>query len=127
MLNDFVSLSLEEINKDLYLTFDQAKEMVKEGMHFGSHGKSHFWFDSLSKDEQENEIIESISFLDKLYGHKKYLLTMCYPDGNYNLDKLSLVKKHNFKIGLNTISNIFDSTRDNLFEIPRMDTNDYSS
>ena len=127
LLNDFVSLSLEEINKDLYLTFDQAKEMVKEGMHFGSHGKSHFWFDSLSKDEQENEIIESISFLDKLYGHKKYLLTMCYPYGNYNLDTLSLVKKHNFKIGLNTISNIFDSTRDNLFEIPRMDTNDYSS
>ena len=91
LLNDFVIFT-EEINKDLYLTFDQAKEMVKEGMHFGSHGKSHFWFDSLSKDEQENEIIESINFLDKLYGHKKYLLTMCYPYGNYNLDTLSLVK-----------------------------------
>ena len=127
MLNDFVGLSLEEINKDLYLTFDQAKEMVREGMHFGSHGKSHFWFDSLTRHQQENEIIESINFLNKLYGHKKYLLTICYPYGNYNYDTLNLAKKHNFRIGLNTIPNIYDSTKDNLLEIPRMDTNDYLS
>ena len=31
-------------------------------MHIGSHGKSHYWFDSLSELDQEKEIVESKFF-----------------------------------------------------------------
>ena len=98
--------------------------MIDNGMHFGSHGKSHFWFDSLNLKEQEFEIFESIKFLN-LINKKDYLLTMCYPYGNYNKDTLTLLRKYDFKLGLTTIPEIYNSKNDNLLLIPRLDTNDY--
>jgi peptidoglycan/xylan/chitin deacetylase (PgdA/CDA1 family) len=98
--------------------------MIDCGMHFGSHGKSHFWFDSLNLNQQEFEIKESIKFLNSLY-KSDYLLTMCYPYGNYNKDTLKLMKKHEFKLGLTTSPKIYNSIKDDIFIIPRLDTNDY--
>ena len=105
------------------MSVNQMTEMIGEGMHFGSHGKSHFFFSSLSKEDQEIEIKSSIKFLESLY-HEKFLLTMCYPYGDYNNDTLSLLEKYDFKLGLTTSPRVYEKT-DNLLLIPRLDTNDY--
>ncbi|MDG2372380.1 MAG: polysaccharide deacetylase family protein [Flavobacteriaceae bacterium] len=123
LMQDFLSFSESDLSKRLYMNVDQMTEMIDEGMHFGSHGKSHFWFSSLERRNQEIEIKSSIKFLESLY-KKEFLLTICYPYGDYNNDTLSLLDKYNFKLGLTTVSRIFDET-DNMLLIPRMDTNDY--
>ena len=124
LINEFLNKSEEEISRELYLNKNHISEMIENGMHFGSHGKSHFWFNSLDYKTQEYEIKESIKFLNSLY-NEDYLLTMCYPYGSYNDDTLSLMKKYNFKLALTTMPKVYDRNEHNIFEIPRLDTNDY--
>lgn len=124
LLNDFLGKSEKDLAKSFYLSKQNIREMISEGMHFGSHGKSHFWFSSLKRSEQEGEIKSSIEFLSSLYADE-FNLTMCYPYGDYNKDTLDLLKKYNFQIAVTTNPRTFDPQRDNLLEIPRWDTNDY--
>ena len=123
LLEDFLDDDEKSLSKSLYMSKNQIKEMISNGMHFGSHGKSHFWFSSLNKTEQENEITSSIEFLNYLY-NKDYLLTMCYPYGDYNESTLELLTKHEFKLGLTTVPKTYN-LGDSILEIPRWDTNDY--
>ena len=124
LLNDFLGESEKDLAKAFYLSTQNIREMISEGMHFGSHGKSHFWFSSLKRSEQEEEIKSSIEFLSSLYDDD-FDLTMCYPYGDYNQDTLDLIKKYNFQIAVTTKPRTFNPQRDNLLEIPRWDTNDY--
>ena len=124
LIKEFIDKSEQELSCELYLNKDQISEMIDHGMHFGSHGKSHFRFNSLNHKQQEYEIKESIKFLDSLY-KKDYLLTMCYPFGSYDENTLSLINKFNFKLALTTVPKVYDSLEHNIHEIPRLDTNDY--
>ena len=124
LLEDFVEEDEKSISKSFYLSKENIEEMISEGMHFGSHGKSHFWFSSLEESNQEKEITSSIKFLNSLY-KKDYDLTMCYPYGDYNETTLKLLSKYKFKLALTTIPKTYNKEKDNLFEIPRWDTNDY--
>tara|TARA_B110000444_G_C18836328_1_gene596179 strand:+ start:1846 stop:2760 length:915 start_codon:yes stop_codon:yes gene_type:complete len=124
LLNDFLDETEKDLSKSFYLSKKNIHEMISDGMHFGSHGKSHFWFSSLKRFEQEREIKSSIEFLSSLY-NDKFDLTMCYPYGDYNKDTLDLLKEYNFKIALTTKQGTFDPNRDSILEIPRWDTNDY--
>lgn len=123
LIQDFTDLNESELSRHLYMNINQIREMVNEEMHFGSHGKSHFWFSSLDKNDQEIEIKSSIDFLESIY-KKEFLLTMCYPYGDYNHNTLELLEKYKFKIGLTTVPRVYNES-DNMFLIPRMDTNDY--
>ena len=48
---------------------------------------------------------------------------MGYPYGSYNLDTIKILKELDF-CGFNTIPNAMKNSK-NLFEIPRLDTNDF--
>ena len=124
LIEEFISKSEKELSTELYLNYNQISEMIDNGMHFGSHGKSHFWFNSLNLKQQEFEINESVKFLN-LINKKDFLLTMCFPYGNYNNTTLNLLKKYKFKLGLTTVSEIYSSIKDDILLIPRLDTNDY--
>jgi peptidoglycan/xylan/chitin deacetylase (PgdA/CDA1 family) len=124
LLIDFLGESEKDLSKSFYLSKKNIREMISEGMHFGSHGKSHYWFSSLKKTEQEVEIKSSIEFLSSLYSDD-FDLTMCYPYGDYNNETLDLLKKYNFQVAVTTKPRTFQPERDNLLEIPRWDTNDY--
>ena len=124
LLIDFLDESEKDLSKSFYLSKKNILEMISEGMHFGSHGKSHHWFSSLKKTEQEVEIKSSIEFLSSLY-FADFDLTMCYPYGDYNNETLDLLKKYNFQIAVTTKPGTFQPERDNFLEIPRWDTNDF--
>lgn len=123
LLEDFVQISESELFKSLYMTKNHIVEMIDNGMHFGSHGKEHFRFTSLNYEQQEVEIKASINFLKSVYKND-FLLTMCYPYGDYNNNTLDLVKKYNFKLGLTTIQKKYELS-DDILQIPRYDTNFY--
>ena len=123
LFQDFLDLNESELSKSLYMNINQIGEMINEGMHFGGHGKNHFWFSSLNRNDQEKEIMASATFLKSLYS-KEFLLTMCYPHGDYNNETLSLLKRMNFKLGFTTMAKTYNESDDFLL-IPRWDTNDY--
>ena len=111
--------------KKLYLSKKQIKEMIKNGMHFGSHGNKHVWLQYLNKKQQYSEISISKRFL-KDCGVDENYLSICYPFGSYNKNTIDILKKLNFKIGHTTIISKVRSTYNNL-SFPRYDTNDFKN
>ena len=73
-------------------TIEQAKEMIKNGMYFGSHGSSHEWLEYLNYRDQYKELENSKKVILEL-GMKKNLLSICYPFGSYNNKTLKIAKK----------------------------------
>ena len=123
LFHKFVGIAEASFSKELYMNVDQLKCMKKNGMHIGSHGFDHYWLGRLTKDQQENEIDLSLSFLDTI-GVDKNNWSMCYPYGNYNLETIEILKNKQCKIALTTEVEIGDISSHNPLTLPRLDTND---
>lgn len=118
----YVTKNIKEFSQELYLSECNIKEMISEGMHFGSHGYRHEWWEYLDKRKQKTEINKSIKFLTKV-GMKKDNLSVCYPYGSYNKSTIDIVKQP-FQFGLTTIQNSINKNNiKNKFILPRYDTN----
>ena len=63
----------------IYLNWDQIKQMKRDGIDFGNHGASHTPFSALSSDEQLEEIIKSKEIIEQNLG--KDFLPFSYPYG----------------------------------------------
>ena len=126
LFEKIVGVEESAFSRELYMSVDQMKYMVSAGMHIGSHGYDHYWLGSLSKEKQEVEIKESLKFIENIGGDIKYW-TICYPYGNYNDDTITLLKENHCALGFTTevkLADINDQMGDNVFKIPRLDTND---
>ena len=123
LFEEYIAISENSFSRELYLTIDQIKTMKHFGMHFGSHGFSHYWLNSLPKEEQEQEITKSKFFLLSI-GVDENLLTMAYPYGGYNEETLALLSTNNFKLALTTNVNVADICTENKFSLSRLDVND---
>ena len=113
-------------SRELYMSMDQIKCMVDNGMHFGSHGYDHYWLNSLSKDKQKFEIQKSLEFIKEIGGDKDNW-TICYPYGAYDEDTISILKENGCKLGMTTrvgVADLEDKQGDVIFKLPRLDTND---
>lgn len=112
-------------SRELYMSMDQIKCMVDNGMHFGSHGYDHYWLNSLSTEKQEFEIMKSLEFIKEVGGDVNNW-TICYPYGAYNDSTIKILKKHGCKLGMTTIVDTVDLTKkgDVIYKLPRLDTND---
>lgn len=124
MFKEVVGLSAAEFSKELYLSFDEVKELVNSGMYVGSHGSRHYWLNKISPEEQEKDIKQSLNFLENVGAPKKDWV-MCYPYGAYNDTTLSLLKKYEASVALTTEVRVANLKADNPFELPRLDTNDF--
>jgi peptidoglycan/xylan/chitin deacetylase (PgdA/CDA1 family) len=89
-----------------YLTPEQIREMGENGIDFGSHGKTHALFPSLSRREAGSEIQESRKRLEDWTG--KSVTLFAYPNGLYTEEHVDLLENLNFggafttKAGTNT-------------------------
>ncbi len=113
-------------SRELYMSMDQIKCMVDNGMHFGSHGYAHYWLNSLSKERQEFEIQKSIEFI-KAVGGDADNWTICYPYGAYDDATIEVLKQNGCKLGMTTdvaLADLSDKQGDAIFKLPRLDTND---
>jgi hypothetical protein len=121
-----VGMDESAFSRELYMSIDQIRCMVDCGMHVGSHGYNHYFWDSISKEKQSFEIGKSIEFI-KAIGGDINNWTMCYPYGSYNDDTISLLKENGCKLGLTTRVGLADTTLtadDAILKLPRLDTND---
>ena len=115
---------LSEI-ENFYINKNNLLEMLKGGMHFGSHGHLHLKFDKLNLVKAEKEIQDSLKNFEALGLHEK-IKTLCYPYGNYDHKTIQLLKKYNIEYGF-TINpgSIFSGSSISDYELPRYDTNDF--
>ena len=65
LFNKYVSKDESSFSRELYMNIDQLKCMRRKGMYIGSHGYDHYWLNTLSKEQQRNEIELSLEFLKK--------------------------------------------------------------
>lgn len=113
-------------SRELYMSMDQIKCMVDNGMHFGSHGYDHYWLNSLPKEKQEFEIQKSIEFIGAVGGDTRHW-TICYPYGAYDEATIAILKEHGCQLGMTAevdVADLSDRQGDIIFKLPRLDTND---
>ena len=127
LFNKIVGIEESAFSRELYMSLDQIKTMVKCGMHIGSHGYDHYWLGSLPREKQEFEIQKSVEFISEVGGDINNW-SICYPYGNYNQDTLDILQKNGCRLGLTTqVATISRSSIDNslyIYTLPRLDTND---
>ena len=124
LFEELVGRSEVEFSKNLYMNFDDIRELSNNGMYIGSHGSMHYWLNQLTAEKQKKDISDSLTFLEQI-GVPTQDWIMCYPYGGYNETTLSLIKELGASIGLTTTPRKANLAEDNPFELPRMDTNDF--
>lgn len=110
----------KEFCDELYMNWDEIKEMREEGMVFGAQTKTHPRLSKLSREEQFSEIKESKDILEK--NLKCNITSFSYPYGNYNDTTIKILDELKFNCAL-TVKPIVNEGRVNSFEICRLDTN----
>lgn len=116
----FGDVSESVLAQELYVTMDQLKVMIDNGMYVGSHGYEHLWLDTISVEDQQTEVDLSLQFLSDL-GAPTRDWVMCYPYGGWNDDLLNVLRQRQCAAGL-TIRVDRDGINDPLV-LPRVDTN----
>ena len=104
-----------------YLTWNQIKEMEKNGFNFQSHTLNHRALEELPDDEIRAELLNSKIMLEKNLGHEINFLA--YPTGTYNLHIAGIAKDVGYKGaftikygGVDKGSNIFALERVPIFQ-----------
>ena len=124
LFQKYVTNDEAAFSNELYMNVDQIKCLNENGMHIGSHGYNHLWLDSLSADQQEEEIELSLNFLTKINAPVDNWV-MCYPYGAYNKETITLIKNFGAVLGITTEVRVANLTSDDPFKLPRLDTNDF--
>ena len=118
----FVTDDEESFSNELYMSIEQITCLQRNGMYVGSHGFDHYWLDSISVEQQRNEIEMSLQFLEEL-GSNPNRWIMCYPYGAYDETLLSILAELKCSAGLTTKVGIADLNLNPLL-LSRLDTND---
>lgn len=123
LFHDYVSGDERSFAAELYMTLDQLRMMVREGMYVGSHGYNHCRMDGLSYDEQKDEVVRSRDFL-RMIGAATENWVMCYPYGAHNANLRRVLGQYGCILGLTTEVKIAEVSASQFLQLPRLDTND---
>lgn len=78
-----------------YMTWDNAREMEKNGIRIESHTVDHKSMTDLSDEQLRTELVESKKKIEQELGHAIHF--MAYPTGTYNLHIAQMVKEAGYK------------------------------
>ena len=123
LFKKYLDVSEGVLARELYLNYDQMKQMKREGMFFGSHGYNHYWMNKLSAADLARDIDKSLEVLDGLIDTKKWVIN--YPYGSYSENVITYVRENGAVLGLSTDVGMVDDFVNKRFQMPRLDTNDF--
>lgn len=106
-----------DVGKSKYVTWDQIKAMDGAGMEIGAHTVTHPNLKSLDAKKQSEEILGSITELQKNLGMT--IKSFAYPLGKYNTTSLGIVRKSGIPFAVTTHHGIAQSGQ-NPFTLPRL-------
>ncbi|SDP72969.1 Polysaccharide deacetylase [Selenomonas ruminantium] len=91
----FVVTGFLDRHKKGYLSWDQAREMNKNGINIESHTVNHKSMTDLTDDELRSELVDSKKKAESELGHA--VNYVAYPTGTYNLHIAQMVKEAGYK------------------------------
>lgn len=113
----FIVTGFLDDKNPLYMSWEQLKEMAKDGMDFESHTVSHKSLTDVSEDVARYEIQKSKERLEEELGKK--VLFLAYPTGTYNLHIAQMLRDAGYK-GAFTIKYGNVDMASNLFALERV-------
>ncbi len=108
------------IGEQLVLSWDEIREMNRNGVSFGAHTVSHPILTRLPLETARKEIVDSKQHLEEELDQE--ITTFCYPNGkpgDFNDDIVEILKSDGFRCAV-TSSPAFVSPSTNLYELPRI-------
>lgn len=103
-----------------FLTWEQVEEMRRSGLvSFGSHTKTHRILTTLSHDEIQREVTLSMQTLEERQAVDGEGVTFCYPNGNFNVNAIGLLKSSGYACAFTTRCG-WNDTRTPLFALNRV-------
>ncbi len=82
------------------MNWEQIQALPRMGIDIGSHTVSHNRFELLERHETELELVKSKQVLEEKL--KQSIESICYPEGSYTPETLSLAKQAGYKLGFAT-------------------------
>ena len=117
-LADLAGESGGEANtENAFMDWHEIRRMAKNGVSFGSHGKSHTLLTRLQPTEVEKEVIESKGRIEEELETTVYAFS--YPNGDYSQQVLDIVMNAGYKLGFSIESGPY-SAADNPHTIRRI-------
>ena len=108
--------------RELYMSEDQLRGMLRHGMAVGSHGTEHRWMNTLSPAEQRAEVEGSLAFLGDL-GVSRDAWTMCYPYGAHDASLRTICAELGCKAAFTTDFGLAQLAPEHALTLARLDTN----
>ncbi|GHA47576.1 hypothetical protein GCM10008927_10480 [Amylibacter ulvae] len=124
LFEKYVGITPTDFCTELYVTSDELREMMANGMYVGNHTYNHVWLNSVSKNEQKQELELSQDYLSSL-GVPSDNWVMCYPYGGYNADTLAILRTMGCVAGFTVKVGTANLATDDPLQINRFDTNDF--
>ncbi len=123
LFDDVVGVKEEYFVEELYMSMDQVKMMKKHGMSWGIHGYDHYWMNRLDSYVLQQDISQALEVFDGIVPINNW--TCCYPYGSVSDEVVDTIKVMGSAAGLTTEVRKVDMRADDIYKLPRLDTNDY--
>jgi len=118
----YVSEDEPSVARNLYMDEEQLALLRRHGMHIGCHGKTHEWMQGLDDATLDAELDASLDLLARV-GQPVEGWTMTYPHGVFDDRLVEAIRSRGCALGFTAAPGLFAPWQD-LFAIPRLDTND---
>jgi peptidoglycan/xylan/chitin deacetylase (PgdA/CDA1 family) len=97
--------SNQKITNRAFLSWEEVREMRISGLiSYGSHTASHPILTTLSVDEINEELRQSKKKLISENAVEKSFIPFCYPNGNYNVQIIKMVKDAGYSLAVTTMN-----------------------
>lgn len=109
-----------QMPENLMMTWEEIKQLQSAGVQIGSHSVSHPPLATIEdENELKTELLDSALRIKEMTG--KFPSTISYPVGSYNSGVKKMSEQVGYQLGLAVNQRIFDTNRDDNFEIPRIE------
>lgn len=105
------------LNRDLYLTSEEIKEMSDYGIDIESHTVSHVKLSTLSYKDQLKELKDSKEVIENITG--KSVISVAYPEGKFNINTEKATLEAGYSMGF-TIKRGYADRNDKQAELNRI-------
>lgn len=110
---------------ELYLSCEQAEQLVDDGFHLGGHGWSHRRLSRLPAPTVDDELARSLALIERL-DPDGGRLSFCYPYGDHSDAVVDQLGRQGVATAF-TVETGAVRTGDDALRMPRVDTNDVGS
>lgn len=123
LFEKYVGVTEEQLAYELYMTPEQIRTLKRHGMFIGVHGYDHYWLGNLPTEKMKEDISKALETLDEFIDCNEWVMN--YPYGSFNEDVLKFIKEKGACIGLTTEVRVANLGTDSVFQLPRLDCNDF--